>query len=298
MSDNKPKPRITVNMLNERLTAHVEASAATAAGLHERINGAKATVEAIQRQLTAAQHHIKELQRSKNGTTLANKRVAQMESELSRLTARLGAIDSASEADPVVAKVDQQKLERINTRLEDLFGRSAGEVSELREQVDTLASQVDGHEVAIGMLNEGQNSLNERVDDVHHRVTVLETLEEKAPWWKLVLGAAIGIVAGILWLNFFNYSQTETLPDGQKVTIYYEPARVVGAWLIGIAVALFVTWLALSLTKRQARRSEHIETTSTPPSVRTVQVASREGNDAPTAPTKVYATSGADTGAR
>jgi predicted nuclease with TOPRIM domain len=286
-----PKKKLTVSFLNET-KADKESTAKGFADVHTRIDGVKA-------ELAKLQYLVEQLQRRGQGTTLANARAATLESELGKITKRIDEITSKSsdELDPAALTAFQQEAQRLNGRLEDLFGRVSGDVNDLRERLDTLESRVDGHDTAIGahdteigMLREGQQSL-------HGRVTIIERLRDTLPKWPLAIGIIAGVIGGIVW-DAIPFSQSYPLADGTTKVVPLEAANTIWAAL-GAGFATFVVATAIALYFAKAKVAQETPQHAappvpTPPHAQIVHSAPVE----PDAPTKVLETQGARPGTR
>ncbi len=298
-------PKLTMKFLDD--TKADKSTTATAfAGVHTRIDGvddniglANTKVDGVKRELVGLRYLVGELKRKGQGTTLANARVATLESELGKITQRLDEINgkSSDKLDPAALAAFQQEAQRLNTRLEALFGQASADVAAQRERLDTLESRVDGHDVSIGMLDEGQSSLNERVDGVSRRVTVIERLRDTLPKWPLVIGLIAGVIGGIIW-EMIEFNQSYPLADGTTKVVPLEAANSIWAAIAaGVGVFVVVTALALYFAKAKVEQDEpqHVAPpVPTPSHVQTVHSAPAE----PDAPTKVLVTEGARPGTR
>ncbi len=262
-------PRLTMKALDEKIDV-------------SRSEFTKAIAE-LRKMLDIARHHISELQRAKQGTTLANARVAAIETEIAGLTARANMLGGDKPTDSALAGAYAQEFERINTRLGDLFGRTSKEVSDLRGEVDTLKGQVAGHEVAITMLNEGQESL-------HKRVNVLERMRgmrDTFPWIRAGIAVVFGLIAGWIWWAI-PFTQSYTQADGTVITVPLEAAEsdwaVAGAGIAGFGLAFGI----MLLFNRTRRPAEHeVEANPAPTRVQSAKPAPAPAKSEATTPTKV-----------
>lgn len=294
----RPMKPLSLKLIDDKVNQHDDANQARFGELDERLGNHDELVPLIKRQLTEARENVEKLRQDKHVTgqviSDAIGRITKNESELTRLSERLDKVTGDDSTDPAIQRANQQEFERLNGRLEELFGRASQDVLDLRADVDSLISRADETDVRVGMLEEGQQSTNQRVDHFDRRVSVLERISNHVPLWPLAVGALIGIVVGILWGTYFNYTQQMQLADGTVVPLTYEAARTVGAWFVGILVGLAVAGiLTIVASRRKEKKQEHVETTTT----RTTTVTPHRRDEHGTAPTKVLETQGTASGA-
>lgn len=154
------------------------------------------------------------------------------------------------------------------------------DLAQLRQQLSelgpsqALADRISRIERDLGsrvaMLEEGQESLNVRMDShfqeltgVYERLNYLEQVRvrvEKFPWVGLVVAIVIGIVAGVLWHGYdFSVKVVGTVTE---MTVPAWQDKTWAAWLFGFFVFLGVFGL-LSTLSGVFNRSETVDTPST-----------------------------------
>lgn len=245
------------------------------------VNSLKDEFERLAHKVKQHEAQIAELKRKARGTTLANARVVQLQAELEAVKARvvgraetLGSID-----DPVVLQGYQQEFERLDKRIEDLYGNLSSELRTLQETVDSHTGRLANHETRIGMVEEGQSSL-------HRRVSVVEEVS-KFPKGKLVAALVAGVVAAIIWWAI-PFSGSFQLPDGTDVPLLYTYADgPLGAGLFGVFVFAGLLGLLMLFKSRQTSESTEQRQGIAPPQQAETRKLQAADN---TAPTKVLPT--------
>ncbi len=216
---------------------------------------------------------IAELQRKSRGTTEANARVAGLEAQVEAITNQLklnGERFNASN-DPLVKEAVSDEIARLNKRIEEFSTDINMQLEQLRTDVEQHTGLLAEHGAALGeqgtrlgMVEEGQSSLHERVETISAMGSV------RIPWWQVAIAAAVGVIAFSGWKSHM-FSDSFVLANKQVVTV---PYAVANSWwtalFIGIAAAALALGLLLVFTggrkaKTETTTTRRDEVTTTPP---------------------------------
>lgn len=285
------KPPLTMKQLHTTQVNLAEAQTAT-----------NNNVTRVQNKLNGQRHLIAELERKSQGTTRANaeiakvtKTLAQIESELATLRKRSGDINTDAK-DDVIAGAYSQEFERINTRLSDFFTTLNGQDTTLREELEALSGRVGVVENGLEEVRGEHNLLRHDHNELHERFTLFVQLRDAVPWGKIIASLIVGALAA--WWTFDFVLKQNTLQDGTVVhlPIVWFVTILVGLGVFGIVLGI-LHWIR-SRNQQGAQQSQNVQVNHQVPVNPNPVVHSSPAPAAETAPTKVYATQGADSGAR
>lgn len=286
--------KVTVNMLDKEIKSFKSATATNFAGVHKRVDETNGNVEKLDKAFKDVKDELEELRRAKRGTTSSHARIAALETEFQKYVAGQNKIKDDTSDDPAVQTANQKEFARLDQRLEALFGRVTEEQSSIREELDSLSAKVSGHEVRLDMLDEGQQSLNGRVNHVAHRVTILERLRDSTPWGRIVIAAVLGVVASIIWAAI-PFTQTYPKADGTPVTVPLDAAESPwAAFGAGIFAFGLVLGLLMLFSRSRQLTEQYHEVQPIPVAPHPVTAPYAED----TAPTKAFPAQGAPSSTR
>jgi len=214
-----------------------------------------------------------EVRRQSKGNGRINTRVVGLEAQVNALTAQLklnGERFNAAD-DPAVKAAVSDEIARLNKRIEEFNSDVNTQLEELRTTVEEHTGLLAEHGVALGeqdtrlgMVEEGQSSLHERVETISAMGSV------RIPWWQVAIAAAVGVIAFSGWKSHM-FSDSFVLANKQVVTV---PYAVANSWwtalFIGIAAAALALGLLLVFTdgrkaKTETTTTRRDEVTTTPP---------------------------------
>lgn len=279
------KNTVTVDMLNK-------STEMLAKVFREELGTTNTRVGNLEKTINQLQHKAQEAERRGRGTTRANGEIAAIQRELANMKAKLDRINSETgggvKHDPVVLAAFQDEAKRIDERASELFTRANKTLQELEGRVSTLEGESARHGMSIMMLEEGQSSLDGRVQ-------WFENERDTIPWGRIGISAAIGVIAGI-WSYFFILG-SYTLPDGVVVNQLHVLlfAILTGIGSFGVAVGI------LHIFRKRNQQNTHRLNGATyvaPPVPINPNPVQSSATAAETAPTKVMETQGANSGTR
>jgi len=225
------------------------------AKLDDSIAKTETKLEGLRKEIGAVKYYAEELEKDKRGVEKFHARATKLEAEVKRITERFDAIKgdvSSNDLDPVQVTAYKAEFERLNGRLEDLFGRASSELSELRERFDSLETD---HEALTGVVNDNAGVLS-KLGSSHNRLTgrvndvevTLKSLVQKFPIGRVVVAVVIGVIAGVLWSNH-TFTSTIPLPGGP---LEYEDWRnePYVAWIFGSFPAALFLAVSLLISKK------------------------------------------------
>jgi len=208
---------------------------------------------------------IAELQRKSRGTTEANARVAGLEAQVKALAAQLklnGERFNLAD-DPAVKEAVSDEIKRLNKRIEEFNLDVNTQLKELRTTVEEhtglLAEHgviLDEHGTRLGMVEEGQTSLHERVELIATTTGFAGT-----PGWQIGLSLIVGFIAAWIWKSQDFIDNFTVQPNNRVVTIPYTAAN--SLWtsvFVGVAVAAITLGILLIFTGGRRTSNEEVTT--------------------------------------
>ena len=249
----------------------------------------KAQLGPVERKLKDLRTINEKLEKARKTGKVTGRTFAQqiaLEKEVARLTNRVEKLDQNTSDDPAVVKANTAELEGITTRMEELFEAVSMKVSTLRTELDTLRGDHDGLRSDHDDLRIEHDTLVGKHGRLTNRVYNLEQIEEYVPWAAIIIGVIVGIIAGFVWLATPFY-------EGAA-----EVARPITPWIVGFAVGLIVAGLITLFSRSRSTVKTSRDEQNTVPLIPTPTPSNKESDAPITAPTKVFETQGATTGAR
>ena len=186
-----------------------------------------ARLEALEKGLAQVRYLCSELDRKSQGTTLANKRVAQLADSIEELKER----NSNGGGSPIVVEAIMAEITRVEKSMQTLFGDLETQLSKLRGRVDVVELKLVNH-------NERIEANASAVAWAHARV---DRLTAAAPVWAWIVATIGGIIAGVL---FANHEFSRVVVVGQSTTTFDSTADEAWvAWVFGLATFAIVMWV-------------------------------------------------------
>lgn len=231
----------------------------------------------VRQQLDEANRHVRHLeQEGKRKNSGMSGQITRNTAEIQRLNTLYEKLvqqldDIKSSDNPIVSQGNLMDLESINNRL-DAFDHLDEKVRKLREDMDAVQADIAGHDIRITHTERMTHSLDRRVGNIDHRVSILETIRDKVSWTPLVVGLIIAAIT--LWVRLAWVSREYVAmvrEDGTEIVADL-PHFVLLSWMLAIGLGAIAAGILYAvLRNRKVRDSEEsyqtaevIDSTPTP----------------------------------
>jgi hypothetical protein len=216
-------------------------------------NQIDARFEGLDRKVDALGHHVAELRRKAEGTTRANRECAKHERQLVRLAEEVAGLRARADTlGPTVGPTQNEailsELQRLDARMDSLWGDLNAELQKLREEVRSEASRNDVQDKRLDDHDLKFASHGERIEGVEvtagAHASAIASLQSEVRSSRIhplawVFGIIAGILAGWAWA-VHDWTETATVNGAQTVV---ENATANSWWvavLAGLCAGAFV----------------------------------------------------------
>lgn len=216
-------------------------------------NQIDARFEGLDRKVDALGHHVAELRRKAEGTTRANRECAKHERQLVRLAEEVAGLRARADTlGPTVGPTQNEailsELQRLDARMDSLWGDLNAELQKLREEVRSEASRNDVQDKRLDDHDLKFASYGERIEGVEvtagaHASAIASLQSESRDRRAHPLAWVFGIIAGILtgWAWAVHDWAEVTISNGAQTVVENTAAN---SWPVAVLAGVSAGGLA------------------------------------------------------